>query len=291
MKPLDQIIRDYYPEEQKAELEKILKAYNLYDLFFNTIEQLKPHLEEQANSNRAVGVLASGLLTGINNELSEIKTAKDKIHLERLLSNMTSKVLHEFLFNTALNKKEILDEIKDSVQLAAQQFDYDYEEIEKLVDFDQMSFLISLLEKKESLANPPVSTTDKIASSKKVKRYIWTQKGNLQKLVIELLNKKYIKSKVKLFYLFEKPTEDLLVQWNPDFKPQLAHLLFRFFSEGYARMQGSKGYFSYAEQHFVDFENNHFPKNYLKKYSSEINQNPDSFTRIIKDIDDILQMI
>ena len=120
-------------------------------------------------------------------------------------------------------------------------------------------------------------------------RYIWNgTEDQKEVLVCRLKQRQFIRRKKDLFALFDQPHETLTVQWNAAFKPHLAYLLYRLFSEGYCTIRGSKGYFAYAEKHFTDFEGNPITPDTLKKLSSKMNKQQKRYADVIQEVEEIL---
>jgi hypothetical protein len=160
---------------------------------------------------------------------------------------------------------------------------YDHNLMKKLFDFEGLKHVL------HNLRNQELTVT--LAGAQKVQKYVWLTKGNLPELVDILLKNNYIKSKKEFFDLFLKPDEIQAIRWNKDKKQHLALLLNRLFSEGYAKIEGNKGYFSFAEKHFASFEKVPFALNSLKKLSSLIAKNPDSYVAAINEVSDIMKQI
>ena len=119
-------------------------------------------------------------------------------------------------------------------------------------------------------------------------RYIWAEKGKLCELVDILFKKKFIKTKKEFFALFEKHSTIAKVKWNADMKYHLAYLLYRLYKEKHFIMIGNKGYFKYAEEHFLDFNGTPFKKNALKNIKLKILNNKEDYVFICRDVDDII---
>ena len=121
-------------------------------------------------------------------------------------------------------------------------------------------------------------------------RFVWNgDQQQLSKLVVQLKQMNLIKRQKDFFDLFDNPGENLVVKWNAKAKPHLAYLLYKLFAEGFCTIRGSKGYFTYAEQHFTDFEGNGLTPDTLKKLSSKINKFPDKYQDVRAVIDRLLE--
>jgi hypothetical protein len=121
-------------------------------------------------------------------------------------------------------------------------------------------------------------------------RYLWTgTEEQLAALVSTLKKKQCIKRQKDIYDLFQNPNDKVKVRWAAHCKPLLAHLLFRLFAEGYCCIRGTKGYFSYAEKHFVGFDGQPFAKDSLKKMSSKVNNYPGRYEDVRREAEVILQ--
>jgi hypothetical protein len=119
----------------------------------------------------------------------------------------------------------------------------------------------------------------------------WTGKGSLSKLVYILYKNGYICSKKELQDFFSKPCGTIMVKWDGNKICQLAYLLFRLYEDKFFLIEGNKGYFLCAENHFTDFQGNNFKKNALKKWSCKINNEKDTYAFVCKEIDEIISFI
>ncbi|MFH0864659.1 MAG: hypothetical protein V1904_00585 [Bacteroidota bacterium] len=122
-------------------------------------------------------------------------------------------------------------------------------------------------------------------------KLIWTGKGKLYEFVDILYQKKYIISKREIFSFFIKPCNGSKIRWNPDYKYHLAYLLFILCRENFIILSGSKGFYTCAEKHFTDIEGIFLKKNSLKNIKLKIINNPDKFSFVIREIDEIITKI
>lgn len=116
----------------------------------------------------------------------------------------------------------------------------------------------------------------------------WTTKGILDILTAELKKRQWIKSRRNFAKLFDNKDKNIKVYWNKQYKYELVYLLFRLKEEGYINTVNSKGYFRIAEQQIMDYSNNVFKINSLKKISSKITKNPHQYIEIIEEVEDIM---
>jgi hypothetical protein len=122
-------------------------------------------------------------------------------------------------------------------------------------------------------------------------KIIWTGKGKLYLLVDILYQNNYIKSKREMFSFFIKPCSGRKTRWNADFKYLLAYLLFILYTENHIIITGNKGFFTCAENHFIDFDGNSFKKHSLKNIKLKIVNNPNRYSYITIEVDDIIKKI
>jgi hypothetical protein len=81
------------------------------------------------------------------------------------------------------------------------------------------------------------------------------------------------------------------VRWNGEKLYHLAYLLYCLCRKKYIIVTVGKGYFSYAERYFTDFDRNDLKQNSLKRLSSRVNKEKSRFAYVRKDIDKILAKI
>jgi hypothetical protein len=119
----------------------------------------------------------------------------------------------------------------------------------------------------------------------------WTNKGSLDLLACILYSKGYILSKKEFQNLFLNPGNCTKVRWNGNKLAHLAYLLYRLYKEEFIIINGNKGYFVYAENHFTDFDSFPFKKNVLKKLCWRVNNDESRYAFIRAEIDEIISYI
>jgi len=120
---------------------------------------------------------------------------------------------------------------------------------------------------------------------------IWHDKGDLKELIYILVKEGYIRSKRELDNLFRNPLHCAKVRWNGEKLYHLAYLLYCLRRRKYIIVTIGKGYFTYAERYFTDFERKDLKQNTLKRMSSRVNKEKTRFAYVRKDIDKILKEI
>jgi hypothetical protein len=121
---------------------------------------------------------------------------------------------------------------------------------------------------------------------------LWTGSADsLNNLADLIFKKNYIFSENEFKQLFAELHNDAKIRCNANKLLHMAYLLYRLKEDNFFLVLCNKGYFSYAEEHFTDFEGNNLRKNKLKNLSSKVNTNKDKYRFICKEIDDIINAI
>jgi hypothetical protein len=120
---------------------------------------------------------------------------------------------------------------------------------------------------------------------------IWTNKGSLLKLSEILFNKGFLIEKNDFLMLFQNKISPIKVKWNPCNKYHLAYLFHRLYKKKYIIILGNKGYFRFAEDHFIDFDGSIFKQNSLKKIRLKMVKEKAKFSFICKEVDKIIEGI
>lgn len=275
-------LESQFEEELRTEIAGLIEELALRPFFNNTIGLLEN--PEIIKDEITIATISSGLLRNINYKLGRFPTVEDKISRQRLFGILFERLLTSFISKNLKNTEDILRALDESLYITCIQQGYDHRLMKKLFDFEVLKNVISNLQ----IKNPDLPNGEKGA---KVQKYVWLQKGRLSILVDLLQKNNYIKSKKEFFDLFFKTDETMPVRWNKEKKQHLAYLLSKLFSEGYARIEGNKGYFSYAEKNFITFEKTLFLPNSLKKLSSVMSKKPSSYIAVTDEINDLLRQI
>lgn len=119
----------------------------------------------------------------------------------------------------------------------------------------------------------------------------WTNKVNIGILTNDIKKRNWIKSQHEFARLFDNTDKNHKVHCNMQYKYEVSFLLFRLKEEHFFYPVYSKGYFSFAEQHIVDYSENFLPNNTLKYISSKIFNNPDKYFVIINEVENIIKEI
>jgi len=270
------------PADDK-EISFILEKYQLSETIDNTIQLLNA----KHNQVSDIGVISCCLLTRVNHNISAIKKPDQKIKIEVLLTDLIFKIYIDFLNNTPFDPEKIVEEIIKSSYVTCDLFGYDFNTFKKLIDFYKLNSIINQPGKKAQ-AGASLSNTDK----RKCK-LIWNNgKGRLEELIYQLQKRKLIKTKSTFFNLFlDDHAENVLVKWDFDRKGHLAHLLYQLYAKDLIRLVSCKGYFVYAEMHFIGFDGKVLKKDSLKKLSSSMNTEPLKYIDIIQEVEEIIKSI
>lgn len=280
---LNHFLETQFNEELSTEFRNLIEELGLRTFFNNTIRVLDDVTIEK--DEITIAALSAGLLRNINSKLAKFPTVEDKISRQRIFGILLERLLVLLISKNLKDTDKIFKALDRSLYITCLQQDYDHRLLKKLFDFDSLKHVIYNLKLQKA------SLTTAVGPNQKPQKYVWLQKGNLHELVDLLARYNYIKSKKEFFDIFLKFDEITNVRWNKEKKQHLALLLNRLFSEGYAKIEGNKGYFSFAEKHFVTFEKNNFLPNSLKKLSSSISKKPENYLSAISEVDDIIKHI
>lgn len=259
----------------------ILEKYCLSKTIDNTIQLLNC----KHNHISDIGVISCCLLTRVNQNISAVKKQDQKIKIEILLTDLIFKIYIDFLNNAPFDSEKIIEEIIKSSSVTCDLFGYNFNTFKKLIDFYKFS----------SILNAPNKTIYLNALSdigRKKCKLIWNGKGRLEELIYQLQKRKLIKTKSAFFNLFlDDHAENILVKWDFERKGHLAHLLHQLYAKDLIRLISCKGYFVYAERHFIGFDGEVLKKDSLKKLSSSMNVEPLKYMDIINEVAAVIKSI
>lgn len=275
-------VNTHFHEEEGKEIIDAITQVHLEKIIDNSISILQD--ESIPKDEVVVASLTTGLLTSINFKANQISDDTERETILKGFGKLTERWLILLVCENIEQSDTIFHSLEKSLRVTCIQFGYEYKILKQFFDFDKIKLIVSSLKMQTS------KTLKKTVQARKQK-YVWTEKGNLAELVDILHKQNFIKGKKELFDIFLKPKDDLKVRWNPEKKFHLAHLLNRLFTENYARIEGNKGYFTYAEKHFVTFESEYLNPNSLKKISSQVSLFPEEFPSIVEEVDFILKSI
>ncbi len=278
MKSLSEYLDDDFTLADKREILDILKAYRLS----NIIDKLILLLKRNPNEVQDIGIISSGLVISVNNNIKAPEYHQRKIEL--LFADLIFIIFTDFLKKKASGSEPILEEIKRQSLTTCNLMGYDFNVFKKLIDAYAVHSIY-----------PDFGSTAKITTSlveMPKSKLIWTGKGRLEELVYQLGTRKLIKSKGPFFDLFlNAPSEHILVKWDFERKGHLAHLLYELYKKDIISIASNRGYFSYAEKHFIGLDGALLKPNSLKKLSSAIHMQPLRHHKTISDITEIIDKV
>jgi hypothetical protein len=178
----------------------------------------------------------------------------------------------------------MLKKIKKQSLITCNLMGYDFHIFKKLIDVYSVNAIGINNVHSYSIVMHPVETSKC--------KLIWTKKGRLEELTYQLAERKLIKNKRAFFDLFLRAqSEYTVVKWDFERKGHLAHLLFELYRKNLINITSNRGYFLYAEKHFIGFDGTVLKTNSLKKLSSAIHTQPLLHHKIIKDVNEILDKV
>lgn len=284
MKSLHEIIDEHFINSEKDELLLLFNEYGIFEIISKTIELLKIQLQKALTSDSSpVGLVtttSSNFLVSINQQVVKVHNIEDKLKIQQAVSQIGLRVLLSIVKLFPDDATEIFEEVKQAMQITSEMFDYDYDDIQNRMKFEEFKDLTQTLTGKKCADEINSRTTNSL---------IWTNKVNLGFLTSELKKRKWIKSQNEFSKLFNKIENHLVVRWDMKYKYHLAYLLNKLKDGDYIRPK--KGFFVIAEKYIVDFSGKMITKNSLKKISSKITTEESEYLDIIKEVDGILKAI
>ena len=276
-------IQEHFEPDEADDMEKLILSMNMLKIFNNTVIILQE--DTFPKDEVVISNLATGLLSSVTYKAGKIKDPFLQLEVLGNYARLIERLLTMLVSNNVEKSDIIFETLEKSLQVCCFQFGLDYKQLRHYFDFFKIKLVVN------SLKNVIPAHKDETDKIKRKQRYVWLNQGSLAKLTDILFKENYIKSKREFFDLFLKPIDGLVVRWNEEKKNHLPYILNRLFSDGFAKIEGNKGYFSYAEKHFITYANSFFAHNTLKNISSKIKSNPEEFSFIIEDVDLILNSI
>lgn len=265
------------------ECVQTLQRNNLIEPFENTYQLLKEISKSPPTQHpRKVAELAPGLMTSICFKISAIKSDDERKKAQDFSQKLAQTLLIAFVNGNQKYANEIIHRISEILELNCRQL-----EIKPNGLLETLKTEFTNLPGWISAGNKTNGECSKLVTV----RCIWNNQHNLPELVFQLKKKNLIKRRKAFFDLFENPSDEMIVEWDETRIPELARLLYCLFTQDYCHMRGSKGYFTYAEKHFVTFDGTPIPKGNLKKLSSRINKQPEKYIDVINTIDEVLKQV
>ena len=262
------------------EIALMLERYHLSRIIDDTLRLLK----NPDNQVSDIGVISSCLLVTVNHHIEAVKKRDQRSKIELLLADLAFDIYIDFLNKTPLDAENVIEEIVKSSIVTCNLSGHDFNIFKKLIDFYKLNSIINPTSKNKYLRSPDIP--------KKKCKLIWNGKGRLEELIYQLQKRKLIKTKLQFFNLFaEEYTEQTRVKWDFDRKAHLAHLLYQLHAKDHIRLIACKGYFSFAEKHFIGFDDTALKKDSLKKLSSSMNTEPSKYHHVISEVNDIIKAI
>ncbi|HWZ04193.1 MAG TPA: hypothetical protein VNX40_11330 [Mucilaginibacter sp.] len=279
MKSLPEYLDDEFTLVNKHDLLAMLEQYQLLNIIEKLIQQLKDNPCQALD----IGVISSSVVISVNNNIS-IPEHEKRQKIESLFADLVFMIFIDFLKNKPIEYPLILKEIKRHTFTTCNLMGYDFNVFKKLIDAHAFSSINAGYGSDLKTISHPVE----VSKSK----ILWTGKGRLEELVYQLGRRKLIKNKTSFFDLFLKTqSEHVMVKWDFERKGHLAFLLCELYKKDLINVTSNRGYFSYAEKHFISFDGAALKANSLKKLSSAIHMQPQHYPKIINDVTEIIDKV
>jgi hypothetical protein len=281
MKIISEYSNTEFAPVDNDEITFILEKYRLSKIIDDTV-QLLTNTHNQISD---ISTISCCLLTTINHSIIAIKKHDQKLKIETVLTDLIFDIYIDFLNKSPFVPEKIIEEIIKNSTVTCNLGGYDFNIFKKLIDFYKLDLIINHAHKKRYL-----KTLTGI--ERKNCKLIWNGNGRLEELIHQLRKRKLIKTKLNFFNLFlDQHAENTIVKWDFERKGHLAHLLHQLYTKNLIRLASCKGYFAYAEMHFIGFDDEALKKDSLKKLSSAMNTEPLKYKHIINEVDDIIKSI
>ncbi len=263
--PEYQSVEEYL--EYNPDIGSFLNNFNLLD----TVEKFNQLLEDDECLQENLKVIIPWFQVVVLDEIRKIKDLDQRIAVECIIAEVASKAISDQIQSNPDDKMSILQCVYSASTQTKKLFQQDYNAFQKIIRIYQLT--INHVKKEEP-------------------KMVWSGKGKLEELVDQLYQSGLIKSKSACFNLFRPQNgKEVKVKWDFERKEHLAYLLYELYQQEFIKMVRTKGYFVYAEKHFVSFDGLVFKKNTLKKISSSIRQNPQGYSNVIREIRNIIKSI
>lgn len=288
MKPLHDIIDEHFLSSDKEELVYLFNKHGIFDIVSKTSGQLKAQLQRALVANNgapisAITTTSSNFLISANNQVVKISDPKEKREIQEAIAQIGLRILLSIIKLFPKEAKEIFKSVEQALQMTAEMFGYEYDDINNLLRFDEISDLVQTLSG-EKFANE-IHEIKQTATS----TIIWTKKVHIDYLTTELKKRKWIKKQSEFSKLFSNSDNSLKIHWDMKYKYELAHLLYLLAKGDFIRPK--KGVFSVPEKFIVDFSGENLKVNSLKKISSKITNDPTKYTDIIENVEQVIRAI
>jgi len=256
--------------DKKKEIRAQLAKYDLETILLSAEQAI----EQRTVTSKSIGIWTACLVT----------TISEKVHagipdLERqggllAIQKHVFEMCMELLRRQREDSLELVSEIEKSSSQACLLMD---------AAFNPFARVIELCHLYTILHGSTGKVTDLEAPGyvKPMPIVLWTKKGRLEELVHQLLERKWISSSSRFFDLFEESRQqEVLVKWDMRFKMHLAHLWHELYVKGIIHVKRTKGYFRFAEAHFVGKNGEVLTCNSLKRRSSAVNQDTHKYKQV-----------
>lgn len=290
MSLLNVILEDHFISPEKEEIKHLLKKHGIDNLIEVSVSKLNEQIgiavenSEKAPIN-AITTTSANLLVLINSSIDKVNNTEVKHKIQTVLSTIGVKMLFSIIKLFPDDSLDIYNAVKQGIEITANNFGYDFMDIEKRMNLKELRDLIATIQGARQ------ATEIKQIKEGKLPYLKWTGRGNIGFLTQELKDEKWIKRQANFEKLFGECESDFKVYWDMKFVNVLALLLYYLKKEDFIRPIGSKGYFLIAERHICDFSGKPLKENSLKKISSKVLSNKAQNIDIHRKVEHILRLL
>jgi hypothetical protein len=256
---LREILSNIYVDKSYHELYKKLEQYHLSDPLQRTITQLNNLISNQkqvitAMKTLPAGHIASNLLHIANVCIAKEQDTSKKAELENFLSDVCMNILKKFFEDINLNVTPIYNQLFYALRDTCEFHNYDFNQLLVFLKLDSnLSYYQTLrnAEHYKHLEKPPF--------------YYWKGKIKDKSTFLSVFTEqKLIKSKKGLAALFDSPTRELCLKFDPIKADLLLQLFYNLKKKGLLSSPKGWGFYQVLAYHTPDFEelflNNKLPK-------------------------------
>lgn len=285
---LKDIIDEHFLSSDKKELVSLFNKHGIFDIITKTTGQLKTQLQRAIEIDNGVPITlitttSSNFLVSVNSQIVKILDPIEKRQIQESIAQIGLRMLLYIIKLFPVDAKNIFEEVKQSLQMTSEMFDYNFSDILNLMKLEEFTNLAETLTGKKYADELHEIEKTEIAA------LIWTNRAPIGFLTTELKRRKWIKTQSEFSKLFSNADIRLQVHWDMKFKYELACLLYVLAKGDFIRPR--KGVFSIPEKFIVDFSGTKLKANSLKKISSKITTNPTKYADTIEKIEQIIKTI
>lgn len=254
MKDLKAILDSKY--ENSNEIFELLQKFNLDKVISNAILQIESKIKNDKFDD--LPKISGIILNDVNSVIANVTDKEEKTKLEYLLSDIFQDYIQQI--NRLPNSQSIIKELIENIRTACEYRGYNFFELDKLLQLEKETKLI------KKFSNELY--------------YEWLREEHeLDEIIRDLIDKKYIYSIKEFKKLFRPHTETLYIKFNKIYKDELIIFFHLLKEEQLAkpRGKGNSGHFAPFVKYAIDNENNFLIEKPINKEHERIKKNKEKY--------------